>query len=76
MVMPPLAGQEIPAGLASFDVVIIHGKTIKRLAKRLKSLRSAAGGAVEGNAAVALSLRSGMALAMQAQAKKRRQETL
>ncbi len=55
MVMPPLTGQEMPASLASFDVMIIDGKTIKRLAKRLKPLRSAAGGAVGGKAVVALS---------------------
>ena len=68
MVMPPLTGQELPVSLASFDVVIIDGKTIKRLAKRLKPLRSAAGGAVGGKAVVALSLSSGLALAMQAHA--------
>ena len=66
MVMPPLAGQEIPASLASFEAMIIDGKTIKRLAKRLKPLRSAAGGVVGGKTVVALSLRSGLALAMQA----------
>ena len=66
MLMPPLVGQEIPAGLASFEAVVIDGKTIKRLAKRLKPLRSAVGGVVGGKAVVALSLRSGLALAMEA----------
>jgi hypothetical protein len=65
MVMPPPAGQEIPASLTSFEVVILDGKTIKRLAKRLKPLRSVAGGVVGGKTVVALSLRSGLALAMQ-----------
>ncbi len=66
MLMPPLVGQEIPASLASFEAVVIDGKTIKRLAKRLKPLRSAVGGVVGGKAVVALSLRSGLALAMEA----------
>jgi hypothetical protein len=68
MVMPPLAKREMPVSVASFDVVIIDGKTIKRLAKRLKPLRSAAGRAVGGEAVVALSLSSALALAMQAHA--------
>jgi len=65
-VMPPLTGQQVPPSLDEFEVLIIDGKTIKKLAKRLKPLWSVAGGAVGGKAVVALSLSSGLALAMQA----------
>jgi len=65
-VMPIHTEKRLPPSLAGHQVVIIDGKTIKRLAKRLKPLRGMPGGAVGGKTVVALSLNSGMALAMRA----------
>jgi len=65
-VMPVLAEKRLPPSLEGHQVVIIDGKTIKRLAKRLKPLRGMTGGAVGGKTVVALSLNSGLALAMRA----------
>jgi len=65
-VMPVSRANELPSSLGGFKVVIIDGKTIKRLAKRLKPLRGMAGGAVGGKAVVAMSLNSGLVLALRA----------
>lgn len=65
-IMPTPTETRLPPSLEAFEAVIIDGKTIKRLAKRLKPLRGMAGGAVGGKAVVALSLNSGLAFAMRA----------
>lgn len=65
-VMPALTEKRLPPSLEGYQAVIIDGKTIKRLAKRLKPLRGKTGGVVGGKAVVALSLNSGLALAMRA----------
>lgn len=64
--LPTPGGSALPASLAEFDVVVLDGKAIKRLAKRLKAVRGAAGGVLGGKALVALSLHSGLAIAMHA----------
>ncbi len=57
---------EAPSCLAHFHVVVLDGKAIKRIAKRLKPLRGVSGGVVGGKALVALCLQSGLAFAMHA----------
>ena len=64
MVMPALPEDSIPAALAGFEVLVLDGKTIKRLAKRLKPLRNIPGGVLGGQTVVALSLRNGLAVGM------------
>jgi len=56
----------LPSCLADFEVLVLDGKTIKGLHKRLKPLRSVAGGAVGGKALVAFALRSGLVVGLQA----------
>lgn len=65
-VMPVPTEGRLPPSMEGYQVVIIDGKTIKRLAKRLKPLRGMTGGALGGKAVVALSLNSGLAIAMRA----------
>lgn len=55
---------ELPASLANWEPVILDGKAIKRVAKRLKPLQGVGGGILGGRALVALRLRQGMAVAM------------
>jgi hypothetical protein len=50
--------------LRGLEVIIVDGKAIKRVAKRLKPLRSRKGGVLGGKALVALELRSGVVVAM------------
>ncbi len=66
MIMPKLAGHSIPTTLAGFEVLVLDGKTIKRLAKRSKPLRNISGGVLGGQTVVALSLRTGLAVGMAA----------
>lgn len=63
---PESVRPELPACFADFEVVVLDGKAIKRVAKRLKPLRNVAGGVLGGKALVALSLRTGLVLAMHA----------
>ncbi len=56
----------LPKSLDDYEVLVFDGKAIKRVAKRLKPLRNAAGGLLGGRALVALNLRSGLAVAMRA----------
>jgi hypothetical protein len=65
-VVVPVGVKEPPASLREFHPIIIDGKTIKRVAKRLKPLRGVGGGLIGGKALVALDGRTGLALAMQA----------
>lgn len=57
---------ELPPSLASLELIPIDGKKIKNAAKRLKPLRGMPGKMLGGKLLVALSLRSGLALAMEA----------
>src|SRR5262247_2221216 len=50
--------------LAGLEVIIVDGKAIKRVAKRLKPLQGRKGGVLGGKALVALELRSGLVVAM------------
>jgi Transposase DDE domain len=62
--VPTRASVALPVSLREFAVVVLDGKAIKRVPKRLKPLRKAAGGVLGGKALVALELSSGLALAM------------
>lgn len=64
--LPTPVGKSLPDSLNEFDVIVLDGKAIKRVAKRLKAVRGAAGGVLGGKALVALSLGSGLAIAMHA----------
>jgi len=57
----------LPASLADYDPLVLDGKTVKGIARRLKPLRGVTGGVVGGKALVALDLRCGLAVAMQTQ---------
>lgn len=59
-------GAALPACFDKYRVLVLDGKAIKRVARRLKPLRSAAGGLLGGRALVALDARSGLAIAMRA----------
>ena len=61
---PEWACWQTPASLRAFRVLIYDGKAIKRVAKRLKSCRGAAGGLLGGRALVAIDWQTGLALAM------------
>jgi hypothetical protein len=63
---PAVTAVPLPACLKGLEVVVLDGKAIKRVAKRLKPLRGAAGGVLGGRALVALELRTGLAVAMHA----------
>jgi Transposase DDE domain len=56
----------VPPSLRGFSVVLLDGKAIKQVAKRLKPLRGVTGGILGGKALVALALDSGLAVAMSA----------
>jgi hypothetical protein len=63
---PQAARRDPPQSLREFAVVTLDGKSIKRVAKRLKVLRSASGGVLGGKALVATEFSTGLALAMAA----------
>jgi len=63
-VYPPTAGLPLPSALQGLEVIVVDGKAIKRVAKRLKPLQGRKGGVLGGKALVALELRSGLAVAM------------
>lgn len=56
----------LPASLAGLEPVILDGKAIKKVAKRLKALQGVKGGVLGGRALVALRLRQGVVVAMHA----------
>lgn len=62
----PAGGTEPPDSLRAFHPVILDGKTIKRVEKRLKPVRHASGGLIGGKALVGLDGRTGLAVAMEA----------
>jgi hypothetical protein len=61
---PPVTAVDVPASLAAMEPVILDGKAIKRVAKRLQALRGVKGGVLGGRALVAMRLRMGLAVAM------------
>jgi len=61
---PREARRKLPRSLNRFHVVILDGKAIKNVAKRLFGLRGVAGGLLGGRALVALEWRTGLAVAM------------
>lgn len=63
-VYPSAAYLSLPPALQDLEVIIVDGKAIKRVAKRLKPLQGRKGGVLGGKALVALELRSGLAVAM------------
>jgi hypothetical protein len=63
-VYPAAARVPVPPAVQEFAVMVVDGKAIKRVAKRLKPLRGRKGGVLGGKALVALELASGLAVAM------------
>ena len=63
-VYPEAACLPMAPALRDLEVIIVDGKAIKRVAKRLKPLRGRKGGVLGGKALVALELRSGVVVAM------------
>ena len=55
----------LPVSLAGMEPIVLDGKAIKKVAKRLKPLRGVTGGILGGRALVALRLRMGVVVAMQ-----------
>lgn len=64
--LPQQTAAAIPHSVQDFRVTVLDGKAIKRVAKRLKVLRSVPGGLLGGKTLVALELNSGLAVAMAA----------
>jgi hypothetical protein len=63
---PDIAAVLVPTSLAGMEPIVLDGKAIKKVAKRLKAFRGVAGGIVGGRALVALRLRMGVVVAMHA----------
>jgi hypothetical protein len=63
-IFPRTARRKLPRSLNRFQVVILDGKSIKNVARRLAALRKASGGLLGGRALVALDWRTGLAIAM------------
>lgn len=61
---PEQSHRETATCLDEFTIVTIDGKTIKRIAKRLKPLRTVKGGVIGGKALVATEYATGLAIAM------------
>jgi len=63
---PEWSAFQLPKSLRKFHVIILDGKAIKRVAKRLKGLRGIPGGLLGGRALVALDWCTGLVIAMRA----------
>jgi hypothetical protein len=63
---PGWAEWQTPKSLRRFRVMVLDGKAIKRVAKRLRPLRGVPGGLLGGRALVALDWCTGLAVAMHA----------
>jgi hypothetical protein len=61
---PEAAQLPVALALREWAVIMVDGKAIKRVAKRLKPLRGRKGGVLGGKALVALELRSGVVVAL------------
>jgi Transposase DDE domain len=62
----PITAAEAPPSLRELKRIIIDGKKLKHLPKRLKVARGAKGAVLGGKTAVALSMETGLAIAMSA----------
>jgi hypothetical protein len=62
--VPVTKVREVPKSLQAFRVVILDGKAIKKVAKRLKPLRGRSGGVLGGRALVAMDFQCGQAIDM------------
>jgi hypothetical protein len=60
----PAPNTTLPASLHAWEIVVLDGKVVKRVPKRLRPLRGCPGGVVGGKALAALNLRNHLALAM------------
>ena len=65
-VFPDEARRLGPPSLRGMEVIILDGKAIKRVVRRLKKLRGASSGLLGGRALVALEFATGMVVAMHA----------
>lgn len=63
-VVPAPSEESIPASVRVFVPIVLDGKAIKRVPKRLKPLRGSKGGVLGGKALVALHVTHGLAVAM------------
>jgi PAS domain-containing protein len=63
---PEQVRRETAPCLDDFTIVTIDGKTVKRIAKRLKPLRNTGGGVIGGKALVATEYATGLAIALAA----------
>lgn len=61
---PGAARLSLSSALAGLEVIVVDGKAMKRVAKRLKPVRGRKGGVLGGKALGALELRSGVVVAM------------
>lgn len=62
----PASVTPMPPSLDRLHPVFLDGKTVKRVAKRLKPLRGHSGGLIGGKALVAVDARTGLVLALEA----------
>jgi hypothetical protein len=65
---PPVAAVVLPNSLQDLTVLIVDGKKIKHVARRLKELRRVRGQVLAAKIAVALNMRTGLVVAMSAHA--------
>lgn len=63
---PAPARRQAPASLRGFNTILLDGKAIKNVAKRLKVLRKVGGGLLGGRALVALHYETGLVIGMHA----------
>src|SRR5204862_702625 len=63
---PAAARRQSPVSLRGFNTVIMDGKAIKNVAKRLKLLRRRGGGLLGGRALVAIHYETGLVIGMHA----------
>jgi hypothetical protein len=63
-VYPASAALVLPPSVQALRVIVVDGKAIKRVAKRLKPLQGRQGGLLGGKALVALELSSGLVVAL------------
>jgi DDE family transposase len=60
----PTTGTLVPTSLQAFALILLDGKAVKRVPKRLRPLRGCCGGVLGGKALAALSLDNHLALAL------------
>ena len=65
-IFPEGAASRLPASLRAFDAIAVDGKKIKGVAKRLKPAQRFSGTPLGGKALVALDMRRGLVIAMNA----------